>query len=63
LLFDFCTPHRSIDPVTGNITVISDTVPINVTIAVADSAGDVSAGKRVRLIDAHSLWSDSDHDE
>jgi hypothetical protein len=35
-----------IDDVTGNISVLTDTVPKKVTIAVADSAGDVSTGKR-----------------
>lgn len=36
----------SIDPVSGNITATTDTQPLSVTVAVADSAGGISAGKR-----------------
>jgi PhoPQ-activated pathogenicity-related protein len=40
------TMQWKIDDATGNITMVTDTVPKSVTIAVADSAGDVSTGKR-----------------
>ena len=40
------TLNWKIDDTTGTISVLTDTVPKSVTVAQADSAGDVSTGKR-----------------